>query len=485
MTKFRTIIKQPPEKDYQAVKIILRDTNAGKSAALLETVRVHDMSDEEIMSELTVNPSAYYALRSRLNRRIEEYLVQQMESPRTNLMKKVSNINEILFTKKRGLAIATLKKLEKDLKHYDLSNELTFVYKSLKKLHVNSPNYFNYSQLYNRHIAYMLATDKAEDLLGDYFKKYGDFILTGDENYKTALNLLKREMQNVCSLYQSHRLYVFNSCMDVFHRLFVEFEENDNSNGDEEPTEDVMKRNEEILSSYRMDTIYYHLNMVFDFLRLCYYNHFNVYRKVESYYEDINTQSPQLLDNFIQYTFPGNFLILKIQRALRLETEKELFYEGQLLYEDLEVDPNNPPLYYIYSAYRALSAYYVDKLDEVSKWINSLINQLIWKKYPLALVEARLMLSLNYYLTGEKGLLKQSSNSIQRQIRAIGKENCEVPYAFQQIIKIAASPFKRDKYHKIKDLMSEIEEMEVNYFSIIKHIRMDEPFLRKMTSVRL
>jgi hypothetical protein len=59
-----------------------------------------------------------------------------------------------------------------------------------------------------------------------------------------------------------------------------------------------------------------------------------------------------------------------------------------------------------------------------------------------------------------------------------------VPNAFQQIIKIAASPHKRDKYKKIKELMAEIDEMETNYFSMIKHIRMNEPFLRKMTSLR-
>jgi hypothetical protein len=81
----------------------------------------------------------------------------------------------LYFTKKRAIAIATLKKLEKELLDYDLSNELTVVYKFLKKLHINSADYFNYSQLYNRHVAYMLAVDKAEDVLAEYFKKYGNY----------------------------------------------------------------------------------------------------------------------------------------------------------------------------------------------------------------------------------------------------------------------------------------------------------------------
>jgi hypothetical protein len=335
----------------------------------------------------------------------------------------------------------------------------------------------------------MLATDKAEDLLGDYFKKYGDYLLTGEENYKTELILMKREMRNVCALYQSHRLYVFNSCMDIFHRLFVE-EENQENNHDkkdseDEPTEDVMKKNEEILSSYRMDTIYYHLNMVFDYLRFCYYNHFNVYRKVETYYEDLNEESPQLLTNFVLYTFPANFLIIKIRRALRLGTEKQLHSENQILYDDIDIDMNDTPLFYVYSMYRALSAIYVDQIDDVSKWINTLINQLTWKKHNMALLEARLILSLTYFLKGEKGLLKQTSNSIQRQIRVLGKENCEIAFDFQQIIKISASPFKTDKVNKVKELINNIEQYQANYFSAIKLIRMDNNFVRKLTAVRI
>ena len=178
------------------------------------------------MVELEVNANAYYTLRSRLNQKIEEHLIQQMESPRTDILRKVANLNEVLFTKKRTISIATLKKLEKDLLDYDLANELTVVYKSLKKIHINSQDHFQYSQLYNRHVAYMLAVDKAEDLLAEYFKKYGSFLLSGDATEKLGLTLLVKETQNVARLYESHRLYVYQSCMLVYHRLFVERDDN-------------------------------------------------------------------------------------------------------------------------------------------------------------------------------------------------------------------------------------------------------------------
>ena len=165
MAKLKNIIKQLSEDDFISIYDSLMESNAEKSAYLLKSMRERSLSDSKIMDELEVNTNAYYTLRSRLNQKIEEYLLQQMESPRTDILKKVANINEILFTKKLAIAVATLKKLEKELLDYDLSNELTVVYKSLKKLHINSPEYYNYSQAYNKHVAYMLAQDKAEDLL--------------------------------------------------------------------------------------------------------------------------------------------------------------------------------------------------------------------------------------------------------------------------------------------------------------------------------
>jgi hypothetical protein len=197
MAKLKNIIKQLSDNDFQAIFDSLMESNADKSAYLLRSMREKHLSDNKIMEELEVNTNAYYTLRSRLNQKIEEYLLQQLESPRTDILKKVANINEIIFTKKKDIAIATLKKLEKELIDYDLSNELTVVYKSLKKLHINTPEQFTYSQLYNKHVAYMLAIDKAEELLAEYFKKYGQYTLSGEDMDKLELTLLSKLPGNI------------------------------------------------------------------------------------------------------------------------------------------------------------------------------------------------------------------------------------------------------------------------------------------------
>lgn len=304
MAKLKNIIKQLSKEDFENIYNSLIESSAEKSAYLLKFLYQNKLPDSKIMEELDVNSNAYYTLRSRLNQKIEEYLLEQIESPRTDLLKKVANITEVVFTKKRPIIIATLKKLEKELKDFDLSNELTIVYKTLKRLHVHQPEqYYNYSQLYNRHVAYMLSVDKAEMLITEYFKKYGDYFFTQDETDKLELTLMRKELLSTAKLYESHRLYVYKACVDIFHRLFVEAEES----MDDEPIEDMLQRASEVFSMYNVDPIYYHLQIVFEFLRLEYYNHYKVYRKVEDYFDEVNDSLSSLLTNYPLYTFPARF----------------------------------------------------------------------------------------------------------------------------------------------------------------------------------
>jgi hypothetical protein len=479
MAKLKNIIKQLSEKDFKAIYDSLIESNAEKSAYLLRSLRERQLSDNKIMTELDVNANAYYTLRSRLNLKIEEFLMGQLESPRTDVLRKVANINEVLFTKKRAISVATLKKLEKELLDYDLANELTVIYKSLKKLNINSPDYFQYSQLYNRHVAYMLAVDKAEDLLADYFKKYGDYMLNGGDVEKLGLNLLMKEMQNVGKLYESHRLYVYHSAMYIFHRLFVEVD--DNMQQDGESIEDIFDKVQKIFESYHLDAIYYHLNLVFEFLKLEYYNHYKVYRQAEKYYEEVNDACANLMVNYSTYTFPSQFLISKLERHLRSGAEAELYAENESIFLDYEVDTLDVPKHIIYIVYRAISAYYIGKFDEAAKMINGLLNDVSLKKYPYAQLEIKTLLALQYTLMRDFELFNQLSNSIQRQIRLFGKDSCENIQLFLKILKIATSEAKKEKAKKIAGVIPKLSTIQVNYFAPTRLIKLDDKFVGLLT----
>jgi hypothetical protein len=481
MAKLKNIIKQLSEKDFSAIYTSLIESNAEKSAYLLKALRERSLSDSKIMTELEVNANAYYTLRSRLNLKIEEYLMEQLDSPRTDVLRKVANINEVMFTKKKAISVATLKKLEKELLDYDLANELTVIYKSLKRLNINSPDHFQYSQLYNRHVAYMLAVDKAEDLLADYFKKFGDYLFNAGEIEKLGLNLVMKEMQNVAKLYESHRLYVYQSCMYIFHRLFVEVDDSMQQEG--ESMEDIFVKVQKVFESYHLDGIYYHLNLVFEFLKLEYYNHYRVYRQAEKYFEEVNDACANLMVNYATFTFPAQFLISKIERHLRNGTEVELYQENGTIFEDYEIDQADIPKHIVYVVYRALSCYYIDKFDEAAKMINNLLNEVSLKKYPYAQLEIKSLLALQYVLMRDYELFNQLSNSIQRQIRLFGKDSCENIMIFLKILKIATSEAKKEKSKKISSLLPRLGSIPVAYFAPTKLIKLDEKFVRLLTEV--
>ncbi|AZQ62893.1 hypothetical protein EI427_11795 [Flammeovirga pectinis] len=482
MARLKHIIKQLSEKDYEAIKISLIESNADKSAYLLSSMREKRMSDQQVMTELDVNTNAYYTLRSRLNQKIEEYLLQQMESPRADLLKKVANIHEMVFTKKRAISIVTLKKLEKELLDYDLSNELTVVYKALKRLHINSPDYFVYSQLYNKHVAYMLAVDKIEDILADYFKKFGVYAFTGDETDKLGLDLLHDEINRTTKLYESHRPFVYQSCMNVFHRLFIEDETKialNNEDDNEEPIEDIFLKIDQIFDQYQMDSIYFHLHNVFEFLKLEYYTHYGVFRKASKYYDAVNEEVVPLLMHSNLYTFPTQFLQTKLQRALQTDTQGELFESNKETFDDFEPDIDDIPNYVSYIVYRAISAYYAGEFDEAARFLNNLLNEVSLKKFPHAFLEVKCLLALQYVCLRDYELFNQLSNSIQRQIRLMGKESCPSITLFLKMLKTGMSEAKRDKMTKVSNIITKYAQIKSPYiFAPTRSIRMDDRFIR-------
>jgi hypothetical protein len=477
MSKLKNIIKQLSPKDFSSIYDSLMESNAEKSAYLLKFMREKQLSDTRIMEELGVNTNAYYTLRSRLNQKIEEHLLQQMESPRTTLLKKVATINEIIFTKKKAIATATLKKLEKELLDYDLSNELTIVYKTLKKLQNNTPDQFVYSQLYNRHVAYMLALDKAEDLIAEYFKKYGNWFITNDETEKLGLSLLKKEVENISALYQSHRLYVSLSCITIFHKLFVE---QNLQKEDEEPIENILQKVENIFEQYHLDSIYYHLKLVFEYLKLEYYSRTANFRKAEKHYDEVYEQATTLLTNYNLYTFTPQFLLSQLERDGRLEKENGLYEENKALFEEFEIDKNNVPQYIIYIVYRAISCYYADKYDEAARYINNMLNDLSLKRMPFTQLEIKLFLALQYCLMKDYDLFNQLINSIQRQVRLLGKENCAHILVFTKILKTSLNDIKKSKPAKIQGYINKLKKVSPPHFSPLKYIKLNDDFINRL-----
>jgi len=161
-----------------------------------------------------------------------------------------------------------------------------------------------------------------------------------------------------------------------------------------------------------------------------------------------------------------------------LGTESELFEENEELFEDIESDVNDVAKHLNYVMYRAICYYYGGKFNEAAKWINNLLNDVSLRRFPHAVLEIKSILALQYCCMHDFDLFNQLVNSVQRQIRILGKENCEDIVLFIKMLKISISPAKRDKSNKIRSLITKYKNLEQKrLFSPTHFIRMDERFI--------
>jgi tetratricopeptide (TPR) repeat protein len=218
-----------------------------------------------------------------------------------------------------------------------------------------------------------------------------------------------------------------------------------------------------------------------NFLKLEYYNHYKVYRQAEKFYEEVNDATTNLLTNYSTYTFPAQFLISKIERNIRLGTEADLYAEAETVLVDYEPDATDTPKHVIYITYRALACYYAGKYDEAAKLINTLLNEVSLKKYPFTLLEVKSLLALQYVLLQDYELFNQLANSIQRQIRMFGKDECENIQLFIKILKIAVSEAKKEKAKKIAAVIPKFIGLKVPYFAPTLLIKLDDALVNKLT----
>jgi hypothetical protein len=123
----------------------------------------------------------------------------------------------------------------------------------------------------------------------------------------------------------------------------------------------------------------------------------------------------------------------------------------------------------------------VEKYDEASQWINELLNTVSLKNYPLISMEIKTLLALQYCLMHDYDLFNQLINSIQRQIRLLGKDNCEHILHFTKALKVSVSENKRQKEQKIASLFDKINQIKVDYFSPTRLVNMDEKLVKNLS----
>src|SRR6185437_407661 len=207
METLRHIVNRLNEADYRMLLANVATDKHSKPYIVLETIRHKAVSDAEMIKILEINPSTYYTLKSRLNSKVAAILSKNTDNPISALMQEVSRVPASLYGTNKQVAIRSLKELEKQLLEYDLSNELIIVYHSLARLNMYNEEYKHYERLYNRFVAFSLASAKGENIYYNFTKSISQYQLTNSADELAKIENSLQELANINELYDSHRLF--------------------------------------------------------------------------------------------------------------------------------------------------------------------------------------------------------------------------------------------------------------------------------------
>lgn len=481
MIKFKSIVLQLKEEEYNDLCRQFVETKADKYLRLLKLYRENKYSDEEIQEMLSVNTSAYYTLKSRLFDKIQDFLTNNMSTPIIDLLRKVANIPTLIYDIHRDTAIAILSKLESELQNYDMPYELSSVYSALKKLHLHSPKYYEYTQAYNRHLAYTIALDKAEDLLNTFMRTLGEYYASRNKAQIDYLTLVKQEMKNICNLYVSHHLQVYQRIVDISFALFIP--DASAATKDDEPIEDMLTKMEKVFSTYNKDTNYQYLLSVYNFLAFEYYHQLGQHKKSGKFFDEVDSKLQSFL-LFNHCCFTTKFLISKLERSIEQGTESELYEENKKSLANYEPDKNDIPNYINFVKYVASSAFYARKYQEAVQSLNGLINDISFKNYPHSEIEIKLLLALNYSMINKYDPATSLLRSVTRKIREINDEmGYENALVFYKILSLQMSSSARNVDQKILQLFTRFELLNQKSNRMLEYIKVDENFIKALSQV--
>jgi len=474
MIKLKTVVQQLTLEHYEGIGEQFQKSRAEKFHSLLKSLRESDLSEEEISVKLGMNKTAYYTLKSRLYEKIQEYLFENVKDPRIELLNNVANIHNLVYSTPKDTAVAILKKLEKELTEYDMPNELTSVYNALKKLHLFSPKYYDYAQLYNKHVAYTIAMDKAEDLLSRFTKSTGEYLVSRDPAIIELLSLMKMEMANVFRLYESHHLAVYRNIMNISYALFIPGKIKE----EEETVEEMLAASWKIFDENVRDADYKYLRTVLDFLAFEYYHGLKLSKNEAPYFERVNDK----LDTFLladHCCFSTRFLLSKVERYCQLEIANTLDEENGLLAN--LVNEENVPSFIFFMLYRASSSFYINKYTDAIAILNEMLNKVSFKNLLHTEMEAKLFLALNYSMVNKYEQAEILIKSISRKMNERSGEEYDNVQAFIRILKLQMSSEVKGMEDKMKKLRDKFNQVNEGRNKILGFLKTDDAFITELS----
>ncbi|MBL7919308.1 MAG: hypothetical protein JNJ40_03275 [Bacteroidia bacterium] len=425
MIKLKQVIVQLSNNDFERIADSFKKTKADNYYLLFQSYRSEKISDAEITKKLGISSNSFYVLKSRLFDKIQEHLSVNVFETQESLIKQLLQVPEVCFNMPRETAIAFLNKLEKELLKFDLHNDLLVVYSALKKMHLHSEKYFYYSQLFNKHTALGLSLEKAEELLGNFNRIFGQYSFSRSQPDLDTLYFLKNEINNLFSLNQSRQIEIIKYFIDLQLAIFCE-----ENKGSELPTTELIQKSRKLFSELPQTSPQKKWEFALDHLSFEYYLSTEEYKTAAGFYEKVNEQiSTLLLYNNICVT--SKFLLSKIKFCCETGREDELlsdpkktemFYDSEDGHAKVQIAIYNAMLYFMQKNFK-----------EAVNCLNTILNNFSFKDFFHESINVKLTLAYFYLVQKDYDLVEISLKSISRKIKS---DQIEKYYHVLHLIKI-------------------------------------------------
>ncbi len=464
MIKLKEIISQLDVQAYNALENQLNKTKADNFLYLIKSYRNEDIKDDEIIKHLSLNSNSFYVLKSRLYDRIKSHISEHIDVSKIDLLQKLQEVHNICYTKPHEIASAFLEKLEEDLLKFDMHSELLLVYSALKKVHLHSENYFHYSQLYNKHVAFWLSLEKTEAILGNFNQILAQFTFSKSDLHLNKLLFLKKEVANHFALNPSRKIEIIKRIIDIELGIFCSAEDVKGMD-----VEKNLLETAQLISELPHSSTQKKWEIAIDYLLFEYYRKINPLKALP-YYHKVNLQKNTLL-LYSSICLTPQFFLSKIQYLADKNELDELLQDEDsgFIYDD-----NDTHSKVIYGLYKSMICYYSGKTKEGISILNDIINQYSFKDLFHINIEVRLTLTYFYIQLKEFDLAENLIKSIYRKIKTEDLKDYSNALDLIKFFNLEITPDSKDKNNaKKKDALTLFLARNVGKFAILDHLLFD------------
>lgn len=471
------VVLQLDSEVFSKLKEEFSANRGEKMLTLLELYRNTDDQKEITNKDLGINSAAFYTLKSRLQDKVQRALFLNATDVYADLLKNLAAIPYIINNTPRESAILLLNYLEDELRKADQPGELAQVYAALKRLHSRNQNYYQYEQLYNKNIAYFLALEKSEEVLGHFSRECCEHLYTHASAGADILRLRLKELNNLSRVYDSPRLKMYRCTAEVTYALFVD--PNREIPGTDATIEDTLEQMSVIIEEHAEDMNYKYMRDVWAFLSYEYYHALGLNKNATQHFELLVRNQFRVLYRAYR-TCTMHILISAFDRIVG---DDDLCRQVEQWIP--EPDPDNTYARINIALFRAGVAFENGEFGRAAGILNDILNAVSLKSFLVAEYNIKLFLVITLLCAEKMDQAEIQFRSISRKLSAI--DNKELLQAgvneWMALVKTVMTGKSADRKVKIEEAAQLANKFRKGTGVLLPHIKLKDSTVAVLTKL--